>query len=121
VLGIIALLMGMVGLYGVMSFAVNRRTQEMGIRMALGANATSLVRLVMRRGAVQMGLGIVLGIAIAALAASPLAVLLYRGDPRDPTVFGLVVLALALTGLTASFVPARRVTRVDPVTALTTE
>ncbi len=121
VLGIIALLMGTIGLYGVMSFAVNRRTQEMGIRMALGANATSLVRLVMRRGAVQMGVGIVLGIGIAALAASPLAVLLYRGDPRDPAVFGLVVLALALTGLLASFVPARRVTKVDPVTALTSE
>ncbi|UCC74624.1 MAG: ABC transporter permease [Gemmatimonadota bacterium] len=121
VLGFIALLMGTIGSYGVMSFAVNRRTQEMGIRMALGANAATLVRLVMRRGAVQMGLGIVLGIGIAALAASPLAVLLYRADPRDPAVFGLVVLALALTGLLASFVPARRVTRVDPVVALTSE
>ncbi|MGD2154926.1 MAG: ABC transporter permease [Gemmatimonadales bacterium] len=121
VLGFIALLMGTIGLYGVMSFAVNRRTQEMGIRMALGANAASLVRLVMRRGAVQMVLGIVLGIGIAALAASPLAVLLYRSDPRDPAVFGLVVLALALTGLLASFVPASRVTKVDPVRALTTE
>ncbi|NIN71762.1 MAG: FtsX-like permease family protein [Gemmatimonadetes bacterium] len=120
-LGFIALMMGMIGLYGVMSFAVNRRTQEMGIRMALGADAPSLVRLVMRRGAAQMGLGIVLGIGIAALAASPLAVLLYRGDPRDPAVFGLVVLALALTGALASYVPARRVTKVDPVTALTSE
>jgi predicted permease len=120
-LGFIALMMGMIGLYGVMSFAVNRRTQEMGIRMALGADAASLVRLVMQRGALQMGLGIVLGIGIAALAASPLAVLLYRADPRDPLVFVLVVLALALTGTLASFVPARRVTKVDPVTALTSE
>jgi ABC-type antimicrobial peptide transport system permease subunit len=104
-----------------MSFAVNRRTQEMGIRLALGADAPSLVRLVMRRGAVQMGVGILLGIGLAALAAGPLAVLLYRADPRDPAVFGLVVLALALTGLLASFLPARRVTKVDPVMALTSE
>jgi predicted permease len=121
VLGFVALLMATIGLYGVMSFAVNRRTQEMGIRLALGADAPSLVRLVMRRGAVQMGVGILLGIGLAALAAGPLAVLLYRADPRDPAVFGLVVLALALTGLLASFLPARRVTKVDPVMALTSE
>jgi predicted permease len=121
VFGFVALFLAAIGLYGVMSFAVSRRTQEMGIRMALGANGPSLVRLVMKRGIVQLAVGLVLGIGLAALAAAPLQIILYDVDARDPLVFGLVVLALAFTGLLASFVPACRVTRVDPVLALTPE
>jgi predicted permease len=119
--GVIALFLAAVGLYGVMSFAVNRRTQEMGIRMAMGADGGRLVRLVMRRGVIQLGLGLFIGIGLAALAAGPLEVVLYRVNARDPAVFGLVVATLALTGLLASFVPALRVTRVDPVAALSAE
>jgi predicted permease len=121
VTGFVALFLAAVGLYGVMSFAVSRRTQEMGIRMALGADGPSLVRLVMRRGVVQLGIGLTLGIGLAALAATPLQIILYNVNARDLGVFGLVALALAATGLLASFVPAKRVTRVDPVAALTAE
>jgi len=120
-LGFFALFLATVGLYGVMSFAVSLRTQEIGIRMALGAQWMQLVGLVMRRGVVQLGVGLALGISLAALAAGPIGQILYGVSPRDVFVFGTVVLALTLVGITASFVPAVRVTRVDPVEALTVE
>ena len=119
--GVVALFLAAVGLYGVMSFAVSRRTQEMGIRMALGADGPSLVRLVMKRGILQLAVGLALGIGLAALAASPLQVILYDVNARDLSVFGAVAIVLAATGLLASFIPAKRVTRVDPVAALTAE
>jgi ABC-type antimicrobial peptide transport system permease subunit len=75
----------------------------------------------MRRGTIQLVVGIALGVGLAAVAANPLQFILYEVDVRDPTVFGTVVAVLALTGLLASLVPARRVTRVDPVAALTAE
>ena len=118
VFGFVALFLASVGLYGVMSFAVNRRTQEMGIRMALGGHGGALVRLVMKRGLIQLAVGMALGIGIAALAAGPLQIILFEVNARDPFVFGVVVIALALTGLLASLIPARRVTKVDPVVAL---
>jgi predicted permease len=121
VFGFIALFLASVGLYSVMRFAVSRRTKELGIRMAFGANSQSLVRLVMTRGVAQLGVGMTLGIALATSAARPLQFLLYEGDARDPAVFGLVVLSLAVTGLLASFFPARRITRLDPMLALTPE
>lgn len=121
VFGFAALFLAAIGLYGVMSFAVSRRTQEMGIRMALGADGPVLVRLVMKRGVAQLAVGMVLGIGLAALAASPLQIILYEVRARDPMVFAMVVAALAFTGLLASFLPASRVTRVDPVVALTPE
>jgi hypothetical protein len=121
VFGFIALFLASVGLYSVMRFAVSRRTKELGIRLALGANNPSLVRLVMKRGAVQLGIGMTLGLVLVASAAGPLQVLLYEGDVRDPAVFGLVVLSLAVTGVLASFVPAYQITRLDPVSSLTPE
>ena len=121
VTGFVAMFLAAVGLYGVMSFAVSRRTQEIGIRMALGADGPSLVRLVMRRGIVQLGIGLALGLGLAALAASPLQIILYDVNARDLSVFGAVAIVLAATGLLASFIPAKRVTRIDPVAALTAE
>jgi predicted permease len=121
VLGVAALLLAAIGLYGVMSFAVAQRTQEMGVRMALGSPGTQLIGLVMRRGLVHLTIGLGLGLCIGVIAAGPLQMVLFEIDARDPSVFGMVVTTLAATGVLASAIPARRVTRVDPVTALTPE
>jgi len=121
IFGFVALFLASVGLYGVMSFAVNRRTREMGIRMALGAHGLGLVRLVMRRGMVQLAIGLVIGLGLAAAAAGPLQIILFNVNARDPFVFAAVVLALASTGLLASFVPANRVTKVNPLLVLAAE
>ena len=119
--GAAALFLASVGLYGVMSFAVARRTQEMGIRMAMGAQGSELVKLMMKKGIVQLGVGLVIGLGIAVLAAGPIQIVLFEVNARDPMVFGAVVATLGGVGLLASFIPARRVTTVDPVTALTPE
>ena len=117
--GAAALFLASVGLYGVMSFAVARRTQEMGIRMAMGAQGRELVKLMLKKGIVQLAIGLIIGLGIAALAAGPLQFVLFEVDARDPFVFGAVVATLGAVGVLASFIPARRVTTVDPVTALT--
>ncbi len=117
--GAAALFLAAVGLYGVMSFSVARRTQEMGIRMAMGAEGRGLVTLMMKKGMVQLGVGLVIGLGIAALAAGPIQIVLFEVNARDPMVFGSVVAVLGVVGMLATFIPARRVTTVDPVTALT--
>jgi len=117
--GFAALFLAAVGLYGVMSFAVAQRTQEMGVRMALGARGPQLISLVMRKGAVQLAIGLGIGLVIAVLAAGQLQIILFDMNARDPGVFAAVLVTLAATGLLASFIPARRVTAVDPVAALT--
>ncbi len=121
IFGFTALFLGAIGLYGVISFAVTQRTREMGIRLALGAQSGTLVGLVMRKGVIQMVIGLGIGLTLALFAAGPLQLVLYEMNGRDPTVFGLVATTLALTCLLASFIPAYRVTKVDPVTALTSE
>ena len=115
----VALFLASVGLYGVMSFVVARRTQEMGIRMAMGARGGELVKLMLKKGVVQFAIGLVIELGIAALAAGPLQFVLFEVNPRDSFVFGAVVVTLSAVGVLASFIPARRVTTVDPVTALT--
>jgi hypothetical protein len=117
--GFAALFLAAVGLYGVMSFAVAQRTQEMGVRMALGAQGRQLIALVMRKGALQLAVGLVIGLGLAVLVAGQLQIILFEVDARDPVVFAVVIATLAFAGLLASFLPARRVTTVDPVTALT--
>jgi ABC-type antimicrobial peptide transport system permease subunit len=119
--GLSALVLASAGLYGVMSFAVTQRTREMSVRSALGAQGHQLIGLVMRRSTIQLAIGLVLGVSIALAASEPLRVVLYNVDPHDPLVFGIVVIALALSGLAASFIPARRVTKVDPAVALSAE
>jgi ABC-type antimicrobial peptide transport system permease subunit len=105
-------------LYGVLAFSVSRRTQEMGIRMALGANAGNVIRLVLRQGLVQLGIGLGIGLAMAFGLSNIVAVVMFEVQPRDPMVFGSIVGVIAIVGLLASFVPARRATRVDPMEAL---
>jgi len=117
--GFAAFFLAAVGLYGVMSFAVARRTQEMGVRMAHGAGDRQLIALVMRKGFFQLGVGLGIGLAMAVLVVGRLQFLLFEVNARDPLAFALVVATLTGAGLLASFIPARRVTKVDPVTALT--
>jgi putative ABC transport system permease protein len=121
VFGACALFLAGAGLYGVMSFAVTQRTREMGVRSALGAQGLQLIVLVMRRSIVQLAIGMGLGLGLAVLAAGALQPVLYKVNPRDAAVFTAVVLTLAVVSVIASFLPARRVTRIDPVTALAVE
>jgi ABC-type antimicrobial peptide transport system permease subunit len=104
-----------------MSFAVTQRTREMGGRSALGARSVQLIALVMRQSLWQLAVGMGLGLGLALLASGVLQPVLYHVDPRDRTVFTAVVVTLALASLVASFLPARRVTKIDPVLALTVE
>jgi putative ABC transport system permease protein len=118
IFGGIALFLAAIGLYAVMSFSVSRRAKEVGIRMALGAQAGQVIRMVFRQGVWQLGLGITLGLALAAVIGQATSVVLFEVKPRDPQVFGGVVVVLFITGMLACLLPARRATRVDPLTAL---
>ena len=119
--GVCALILAAAGLYGVMSFAVTQRTREMGVRSALGAQGRQLVLLVMGKSIVQLAIGLGIGLALALAASSALQPVLYRVAPRDAAVFTAVIALLAAVSLFASFLPARRVTKIDPVTALAVE
>ena len=116
--GCCALFLASAGLYGVMSFAVTQRTREMGVRSALGASGRALIMLIMRKSVVQLAIGLALGLGLALLASGALQPVLYHVDPRDRAVFAGVIAALALVSLAASFLPARRVTSIDPAVAL---
>jgi putative ABC transport system permease protein len=118
VFGFVALFLAAIGLYAVMSSSVSRRTREVGVRMALGAQRGDVLRLVFRQAMVQVGVGLTLGLAFAAAISRLLAVVLFDVEPRDPVVFGGIIIVLALTGAAATFLPARRATRVDPQVAL---
>jgi ABC-type antimicrobial peptide transport system permease subunit len=118
VFGGLALLLAAIGLYGVMSYTVSQRTRELGLRMALGADAGDLVRLVMSNGFLLMATGVVFG-AVASVALTRLiGNLLYKVSPRDPSVFGIAIAVMAFATLVACFVPARRATRTDALQAL---
>jgi len=116
--GFAALAMAIIGLYGVMSFSAGNRTREIGLRMALGANTREVLVLILRQGAFQVGLGLLIGVGLAALLGQGLGILLFGVAPWDPTIFGGVILTLALTGILACFIPAQRAARVDPIEAM---
>jgi predicted permease len=118
VFGAAALFMASVGLYGVLAFSVSRRIQEMGIRMALGANAKDVLRMVLREGATQLGIGLGIGLLLAFGVSNVVGLVMFEVEPRDPTVFGAIVVVIGLVGVIASLVPARRATRIDPMVAL---
>ena len=121
IFGFIALFLAAVGLYAVMAFSVSRRTREVGIRMALGAQGRDVVRMVFGQGLMQLGIGMAVGLALAVGVSRVLSILLFDVQPRDPVVFGAVAGVLTLAGLLACFLPARRATRVDPLVALRAE
>ena len=117
----VALTLGAVGVYGVVAYAVTRRTREIGVRMALGARASDVLGMVLREGGVLAGLGVALGIVGALGASRLLAGFLFGVTPNDPAVFVAVPAVLGLVALGACALPARRASRVDPVTALRSE
>jgi predicted permease len=117
----VAAVLAAVGLYGLLAYAVARRTPELGLRIAMGATRGGVLRLVLGEAAVLVAVGVVCGTAIAALAARWTASLLYGIEPSDPLVFVLAPLGLLTVGLAACAIPARRATRVDPAVALRNE
>lgn len=121
IFGLVALFLASIGLYAVMSFSVSRRVREVGIRMALGASASNVVRLIFNQGAWQLGIGLTIGLLLAAGISRVMAVILFDVEPLDLGVFGGVALVLALTGALACLIPARRATRVDPSDAMRSE
>jgi predicted permease len=116
--GAAALFLATVGLYGVMAFSVRRRTPEIGVRMAMGADARSVLGMVLRQGLWQIVLGIVLGAGLGYLLGSAMSLLLFGVRPYDPLVFSGIAATLAAAGVAACLIPARRAARVDPMTAL---
>ena len=117
-LGACAMLLASIGIYGVTAYSVAQRMAEFGIRMALGAPAGSVILLVMRQNLALIGTGTALGLAVAAAFSRYLSSLLFAVSPYDPATFAIASSTLALVALVASYVPARRATQVDPMTAL---
>jgi putative ABC transport system permease protein len=120
-LGILGLVLASVGVYGVVSYAASQRTQEIGIRMALGAQSRDVLRLVVSQGLMLVLIGVVGGLVVAGVLSRFLSTLLFGISPGDPVTFLSVPLVLGLMALIACFVPAMRATRVNPVTALRRE
>jgi predicted permease len=119
--GAMALLLAVVGIYGVISYAVSQRTREIGIRLALGAEPGAVRGMFLRYGLGIAGIGLVCGLAVAAGASRVLSSLLFEVKPVDGVTFGLTAVVLGLAALCASVLPAARATRVDPVVALRSE
>jgi ABC-type antimicrobial peptide transport system permease subunit len=118
IFGFVALFLASVGLYAVMSFSVVRRTREVGIRMALGAQARNVVTMIFGQGLVQLAVGMTIGLAFAMGISQLMKVVLFQVEPRDPMIFGGVALVLIVVGLLACLIPAKRATLVDPLVAL---
>jgi putative ABC transport system permease protein len=125
IFGGVAMVLAAVGLYGVMSFSVNQRTQEFGIRLALGADHSRILKMVVGQGARQLGLGLALGIGlsllVATIGADGIRHTLFNVNPRDPLTYLSVSTLIGLVSLVAMLVPAQRATKVDPMVALRAE
>jgi predicted permease len=119
--GAVGTLLAAIGLYGVIAFSVARRTREIGVRVAIGAQTSDVLSLVMRQGLALVAIGGVVGVALAAVLARVLGGLLYEVGAFDPLAWGAAVAVLVVATIAANLVPARRAMRVDPVTALRTE
>jgi ABC-type antimicrobial peptide transport system permease subunit len=116
--GVLALILACLGLYGLTAYTVARRTNEIGIRMALGADRGNVLGLVLRSALVQVGLGLAIGIPAALAGGHLLASQLYRVKSYDPAILGAAALILAASAILAASVPASRASRVDPIIAL---
>ena len=120
-MGVLGLALALVGTYGLMSYSVNQQSREIGIRMALGAQAVEVMALVMKKGMVLIGSGIAIGIVLALGATRLLESLLFGVSTTDPVTFVAVPVLLIAVGLLANYLPARRALRVNPVSALRQE
>jgi ABC-type antimicrobial peptide transport system permease subunit len=120
-LGLLAIFVGTLGLYGVVAFVVNRRSQEIGIRMALGAERGDILRMVVGHGLKLAAIGTGAGLAASLLAMRLLATMLYGVKPTDPIAFAGSAALVILVALAASWIPARRAATIDPMKALRTE
>src|SRR5262249_55548839 len=118
IFGSVALLLSALGIYGVISYSVEQRTQELGIRAALGATQSSLLGLVVTRGVVLTAIGLVIGVGGAIGLTRLMKSMLYGIGERDPLTMGAVAIALAIVSVLACYVPSRRATKVDPLVAL---
>jgi ABC-type antimicrobial peptide transport system permease subunit len=121
IFGALALGLAVVGLYGVKAYSVARRTREIGIRMALGAQAGAVMRMIMREGFIMLITGVGIGLLLAMATARILSGILYQVGPLDPVAFTVAPLVLIAAALVATWLPARRATRVNPIQALRTE
>jgi putative ABC transport system permease protein len=121
IFGCIALLLAVVGVYGVKAYAVERRTREIGIRVALGANRRDVFSLIMRQGVLQTAFAVAVGLALALIAGRVLSTILFEVSPADPISLSVAVALLSGAALLACYLPARRATRVSPLKALRTE
>ncbi len=119
--GVLALVLSATGIYGVMAYAVSRRTREIGIRMAIGATRVQVLGSVARSASILIGTGLVLGLALALVAGRFLERILYGVKPTDPVTFAIVFAIMFAVGSAATFLPARRATRIDPMQALRLE
>jgi predicted permease len=119
--GILALVLSATGIYGVMAYSVSRRTREIGIRMAIGATQAQVLESVARRAATLIGAGLVIGLGLALAAGRLLERILYGVKPSDPVTFAIVFALMLAIGAAATFLPARRAARIDPVQALRQE
>ena len=117
----VSLLLGGVGIYGVTAYAVGRRTNEIGIRLAIGAERRSVVQLIVREGMVRASLGLALGLGLALLLSRAMQSLLVNVSPTDPLTFVSVLLLLMLVTFLGAWLPARRAARLDPVRALASD
>jgi predicted permease len=117
-LGLLGLILAVVGVFGVISFSVSQRTHEIGIRMALGAESRSVLRMILRQGALIVAVGLGLGVALALVMARLVGNFLSGVSPFDPLTYACVSVALALVAMLACYIPARRATQVDPMVAL---
>jgi len=121
VFALVALALAAIGIYGVLAYMVEQRTQEIGVRMALGAQVREVLRMILAQGAWLVGIGLVLGVAGALALRKVLASVLFGVTATDPAIFALVLVVLSLVGFLACYLPARRATLVDPLVALRQE
>ena len=115
---VLAMVLAAIGIYGVISYSVARRSHEIGIRMALGAHPSNIITLILRQGLLLLGMGVAIGVGGALVLTRFLSSFLYGIRPADPVTFGGVIIILTAIGLLASYIPARRAVRVDPMSTL---